>query len=154
MTSRSGNDLPKAPSSSSSTYHHRQLDISDPASIQALAAEVKKAHPDGIDAIINNAGVNLNPEGYSEETIKNTMKTNFYGTKAVRLAIIAEILAAEHGQMCDAFIPHVKKGGRVVNVASVGGHLNGYSADAKKRIHGSASSTSALMSLVSEYEVS
>jgi len=48
-----------------------------------LAAELKKAHPDGIDAIINNAGVNLNPEGYSQETITKTMKINYYGTKAV-----------------------------------------------------------------------
>jgi len=50
-----------------------------------LAAEVKKAHPDGIDAIINNAGVNLNPEGYSRETIQNTLKINYYGTKAVSM---------------------------------------------------------------------
>lgn len=83
MTSRSGNDLPNVPSSSSSTYLHRKLDISDLSSVKSLAEEIKKAHPDGIDAIINNAGVNLNPEGYSEGTIKNTMKTNFYGTQAV-----------------------------------------------------------------------
>jgi NAD(P)-dependent dehydrogenase (short-subunit alcohol dehydrogenase family) len=55
--------------------------------------------------------------------------------------------------MCDNFIPLVKKGGRIVNVASVGGHLNGYSAEAKKRIQSGASSTSALKDLVSEYEV-
>jgi short-subunit dehydrogenase involved in D-alanine esterification of teichoic acids len=82
ITSRSGSDLPSP--SSSSTFVHRKLDISDSSSVKALAAEVKEAHPDGIDAIINNAGVNLNPEGYGQETIKNTMKTNFYGTKAVR----------------------------------------------------------------------
>jgi len=66
-----------------STFLTRKLDISDPASVEKLATEVKKAHPDGIDAIINNAGVNLNPEGYSEETIKNTLKINYYGTKSV-----------------------------------------------------------------------
>jgi len=55
--------------------------------------------------------------------------------------------------MCDHFIPLVKKGGRVVNVASVAGHLNGYSADAKKRIQEAASSTSVLKELVTEYEV-
>ena len=55
--------------------------------------------------------------------------------------------------MCDHFIPLVKKGGRIVNVASVAGHLNGYSLDAKKRIQEAASSTSALKNLVSEYEV-
>jgi len=55
--------------------------------------------------------------------------------------------------MCDHFIPLVKKGRRIVNVASVGGHLNGYSSEAKKRIQEAASSTSALKDLVTEYEV-
>lgn len=55
--------------------------------------------------------------------------------------------------MCDAFIPLLKPEGRVVNVASVGGHLNGYSADAKKRIQDAAASTSDVISLVGEYEV-
>jgi len=55
--------------------------------------------------------------------------------------------------MCDHFIPLVKKGGRIVNVASVGGHLNGYSSDAKKSIQEAASSTSALKDLVTGYEV-
>lgn len=55
--------------------------------------------------------------------------------------------------MCDHFIPLVKKGGRIVNVASVAGHLNGYSGDAKKKIQEAASSTSALKDLVTEYEV-
>jgi len=50
-------------------------------------------------------------------------------------------------------MPLVKRGGRIVNVASVGGHLNGYSADAKRRIQEAASSTSAVKSLVAEYEV-
>lgn len=56
--------------------------------------------------------------------------------------------------MCDSFMPMVKAGGRIVNVASVGGHLNGYSAEIKKRIQGATSSTSDVMELVTEYEVS
>jgi NAD(P)-dependent dehydrogenase (short-subunit alcohol dehydrogenase family) len=84
MTSRSGNDLPDAPSSSRSTYIHRKLDISDADSVRDLASEVSKQHPDGIDAIINNAGVNLNPDGYSASTIQRTMGINLHGTKAVR----------------------------------------------------------------------
>lgn len=84
MTSRSGTDLPSAPSSCHSTYLHRKLDISDTESVKALAKEIKKEYPHGIDAVINNAGVNLNPEGYSEGTIQGTMAVNFHGTKAVR----------------------------------------------------------------------
>ena len=56
---------------------------------------MKKAHPDGIDAIINNAGVNLNPDGYSEETIKNTLKINYYGTKAVSVLIEWELISSD-----------------------------------------------------------
>jgi len=56
---------------------------------------VKKAHPDGIDAIINNAGVNLNPEGYSEETIKNTLKINYYGTKSVSTSVEKELTSLD-----------------------------------------------------------
>lgn len=86
ITSRSGDDLPAAPSSSCHSFIHRKLDISDPESVKALATEVKREHPHGIDAVINNAGVNLNPQGYSESTIQETLAVNFYGTKAVRLA--------------------------------------------------------------------
>jgi len=56
---------------------------------------VKKAHPDGIDAIINNAGVNLNPDGYSEETIKNTLKINYYGTKSVSTSVDTELTSLD-----------------------------------------------------------
>jgi short-subunit dehydrogenase involved in D-alanine esterification of teichoic acids len=56
---------------------------------------VKKEHPDGIDAIINNAGVNLNPDGYSQETIKNTLKINYYGTKAVSTWLEDELTYAD-----------------------------------------------------------
>jgi NAD(P)-dependent dehydrogenase (short-subunit alcohol dehydrogenase family) len=83
LTSRSGIDLPSPPSTSQNTYIPRKLDISDPAAIKALAQEVKKDQPGGIDAVINNAGVNLNPGGYSKETIMGTMKINYHGTKAV-----------------------------------------------------------------------
>lgn len=56
---------------------------------------MKKAHPDGIDAIINNAGVNLNPDGYSQETIKNTLKINYYGTKAVSTLFERQLTSAD-----------------------------------------------------------
>lgn len=34
-----------------------QLDICDSASIDALAADMKTAHPDGINILVNNAGI-------------------------------------------------------------------------------------------------
>lgn len=36
---------------------YQQLDISDSSSISNLAAFLKKEHPDGVDFIINNAGI-------------------------------------------------------------------------------------------------
>jgi NAD(P)-dependent dehydrogenase (short-subunit alcohol dehydrogenase family) len=51
--------------------------------VQRLASEVKTQYPNGIEALVNNAGVNLNPQGYSVETIEQTMRTNFYGTQSV-----------------------------------------------------------------------
>ena len=54
--------------------------------------------------------------------------------------------------MCDAFLPLITKGGRVVNVASVAGHLNGYSSSAKNKMQDAATSLSKLDALLEEYE--
>lgn len=54
--------------------------------------------------------------------------------------------------MCDAFLPLLKKGGRVVNVASVAGHLNGYSDSAKNKLRDASTSLSNLDSVLREYE--
>jgi short-subunit dehydrogenase involved in D-alanine esterification of teichoic acids len=62
------------------------LDIGDGEAIKDLAREIGKSHPDGIAAIINNAGININPEGYSQKTVMSTMKVNYYGTKLVSLS--------------------------------------------------------------------
>lgn len=56
--------------------------------------------------------------------------------------------------MCDAFLPLLKKGGRLVNVASVAAHLSGYSTDAKAKIEKSATSMSAFNHALDEYLVS
>jgi NAD(P)-dependent dehydrogenase (short-subunit alcohol dehydrogenase family) len=56
--------------------------------------------------------------------------------------------------MSEAFIPLLKKGGRLVNVASVASHLNGYSQETKQKLRDSTHSVSAVSDLVDEYEVS
>lgn len=48
--------------------------------MKAFANEVGKAHDGKIDAVINNAGRNLNPDGYSKEIVMKTLATNLYGT--------------------------------------------------------------------------
>lgn len=50
-------------------------------------------------------------QGFNSNVVKNTLGTNYYGT----LEATTELL------------PLIRKGGRLVNVASMGGHLNKYS---------------------------
>uniref|UniRef100_F6VK38 Carbonyl reductase (NADPH) n=1 Tax=Monodelphis domestica TaxID=13616 RepID=F6VK38_MONDO len=71
-----------------------QLDIDDPQSIRTLRDFLKERYG-GVDVLVNNAGIAFKAEV--------TMKTNFFGIKAVS----AELL------------PLVKPGGRVVNISSM-----------------------------------
>ncbi|KAL0932332.1 carbonyl reductase [Colletotrichum truncatum] len=94
-------------------YH--QLDISDSKSIENLASFLKKEHPEGVDFVINNAGIAM--QGFDSNVVKNTLGCNYYGTlEATR-----------------AWIPILKADGRIVNVASVSGSLNKYSSQVKER---------------------
>ncbi|KAF6824074.1 carbonyl reductase [Colletotrichum plurivorum] len=94
-------------------YH--QLDISDSKSIADLAAFLKKEHPDGVDFVINNAGIAM--QGFDSNVVKNTLGCNYYGTlEATR-----------------AWIPTLKRDGRIVNVASVAGSLSKYSSEIRER---------------------
>ena len=85
------------------SYH--ALDIGDSGSIAAFAEYVEKTHPEGIDSLINNAGVAMS--GFNIDVVKGTLGVNYYGTL----------------EMCQRFLPLIKDGGRLVNVASAGGRL-------------------------------
>ncbi|KAF4845002.1 Carbonyl reductase [NADPH] 1 [Colletotrichum siamense] len=94
-------------------YH--QLDISDAKSIEGLAEFLKKEHPDGVDFVINNAGIAM--QGFDSNVVKTTIGCNYYGTlNATR-----------------AWIPILKPQGRIINVASVAGALSKYSPQIKER---------------------
>ncbi|XP_062866636.1 carbonyl reductase [NADPH] 1 [Trichomycterus rosablanca] len=85
-----------------------QLDIADPASVRA-ARDFFKAQYNGVDVLINNAGIafknaDKTPFGIQAEV---TLKTNFFATR----------------DMCNEFLPIIKSGGRVVNVSSVMGSM-------------------------------
>ncbi|CBX93171.1 similar to carbonyl reductase [Plenodomus lingam JN3] len=86
-------------------YH--QLDITDSNSIRSFAAELKAAHEDGIDFVINNAGIALNG----------------FGTSASRCL----------DQACHTFLPLLKPTGRIINVASAVGKLDKYSEQVRNR---------------------
>lgn len=87
-------------------YH--QLDIGDSSSREALHATLKKQEG-GLDLLINNAGIAV--DGFTPETVDQTLKTNYWATKD-----LTELLA-----------PEIRKGGRIVTVASMAGKLKGYS---------------------------
>jgi len=77
-----------------------QLDVSDAASVAAAAATVKAAlGGEPLYGIVNNAGAGLAQGGVTEEQV---VDVNLYGCKRV----------------CDAFVPLLAAGGRVVNLGS------------------------------------
>jgi carbonyl reductase 1 len=82
------------------------LDIDSKKSIDDFAAKIKQTHPDGIDFLINNAAVAM--DGFDENVVKKTLHCNYFGT----LEVTQQLL------------PHIKDGGRLVNVASVAGKLS------------------------------
>ncbi len=98
------------------TFH--PLDVTDAAGIRQLA-EFVAAEYDRLDALVNNAGVFLDPIGDSDpsassvfradlDTLRATMETNLYGPL----------------QLCQALIPLMQGEGRVVNVSSGMGQLS------------------------------
>jgi len=96
------------------TIKFKDLDISKSDSIKQLAQSLHKEHPDGLDMVINNAGIAMN--GFDESVVKNTLHTNYYGTL----------------EATQSFLPLIKPGGRLVNVTSMAGKLNKYSDPLRK----------------------
>lgn len=82
------------------------LDIDSQESIREFADVIKRDHPDGIDMLINNAGVAL--DGFDAEVVRKTLHCNYYGTL----------------ETCQKLLPQIREGGRVVNVASMSGHID------------------------------
>ncbi|EMC92686.1 hypothetical protein BAUCODRAFT_37592 [Baudoinia panamericana UAMH 10762] len=89
------------------TYH--SLDISATKSIQDFASFLRKEHPEGIDIVVNNAGIAL--QGFDANIVKQTLETNYYGTL----------------EATQDLLPLIRQGGRLVNVTSMSGKLNKYS---------------------------
>ncbi|KAI9866225.1 MAG: hypothetical protein M1823_009175, partial [Watsoniomyces obsoletus] len=93
-----------------------QLDIEDQDSIKAFATKLKESHADGIDFLINNAGIAM--QGFDASVVKTTLHCNYFGTLAATQLLL----------------PHIKDGGRIVNVASTVGRLSSkYSSTIKSR---------------------
>ncbi|KAJ9640551.1 hypothetical protein H2204_003179 [Knufia peltigerae] len=109
------------------------LDIESKQSIDDFAATLRQRHPDGIDFLINNAGVAL--QGFDENVVRQTLRCNYYGTL----------------QASQQLLPHIRDGGRLVNVASMSGHLTSKYSDAIKSRFRSASKPEQVSELMEEY---
>ena len=104
-----------------SEIRFHQLDITDSSSIRSFAEDLKKAHGDGIDIFINNAGIAL--QGFDANVVKTTLDCNYYSTM----------------EACHTFLPLLKPSAtsRLVNVASTAGALNKYSDEIRNRFESS-----------------
>jgi carbonyl reductase 1 len=94
------------------TIQYLPLDIDSEKSINEFASQIKVLHPEGIDILINNAGIAL--DGFDAPMVKKTLHCNYYGTM----------------QAMQQLLPHIRDGGRLVNVASMAGRLTTKYSDA------------------------
>jgi carbonyl reductase 1 len=81
---------------------HRPLDVVDPASVAALAAELAGT---SVDVLVNNAGISM--KGFDANVARGTLEVNFFG--ALRVT--------------EALLPLLPDGGTIVMVSSGMGEL-------------------------------
>ncbi|CZT15886.1 related to carbonyl reductase [Ramularia collo-cygni] len=91
------------------TIRFQTLDISDASSVKKFAAFLSSEHPDGIDVVVNNAGIAL--DGFDSNVVRKTLETNYYSLLNTSKALL----------------PTIREGGRMVNVTSSVGKLDKYS---------------------------
>ncbi len=88
------------------SVRHHPLDVTDPASVAALADTLRR-EGERIDALINNAGVAL--EGFDADVARRTLAVNCFGAMAVT----------------DQLLPLLAPHGRIVMVSSAMGQTDG-----------------------------
>ncbi|KAK5168479.1 hypothetical protein LTR04_006695 [Oleoguttula sp. CCFEE 6159] len=146
------------------TIRYHQLDISDTGSITAFADYLKKEHPDGIDFVINNAGIAM--QGFvpvrlaAAPTGQDVVfpETPDVLTPAIRTddKVVEETLHCNyHGTLTatQAFLPLLKSNGRLVNVSSMSGKLNKYTPALRDRfLSAAATSPAAVTSLMEAFK--
>ncbi|KAI9689777.1 MAG: hypothetical protein M1822_009659 [Bathelium mastoideum] len=114
------------------TVKYHELDIANEKSIQSFADFLKKEHPEGIDMLVNNAGIAM--QGFDANIVDTTLQCNYYGTLHATTAIL----------------PHLRPGGRLVNVSSMAGKLNKYSPAITQRFR-AAQSIADITALMQEF---
>ncbi|KAH8812843.1 hypothetical protein F5884DRAFT_702436, partial [Xylogone sp. PMI_703] len=116
------------------TIKFQKLDICDPDSVYAFRDLLVKEHTEGIDVVINNAGICL--DEFTADAVQQSLRTNYYGTV----------------RMSECLLPLTRSGGRLVNVASASGQLNRLPAHLKEAFI-SSKSVEACTSLAVQFVV-
>lgn len=134
LTSRGdeGERTARALANDGSLATHRPLDVTDAASVSALAEGLAR---DGvaIDVLVNNAGIAL--DGFNLDVAKRTLDVNFFG--ALRVT--------------DALLPLMNDGGVIVMVSSGMGELSAFPDALRKRFLDPALSREGLVALVNAF---
>jgi carbonyl reductase 1 len=111
------------------------LDITDAGSIDAFRQYMAGKYPQGVTALVNNAGFAYKGNAFGAEEARVTLDTNYSGT----------------ANLCEAMVPFMKDGqGRVVTVGSFVGRTSIVSKDLLARLQ-AAKTPEALSSLVDEF---
>lgn len=116
-----------------SSVEYLPLDIDSEDSIKDFTVHLKREHPEGIDFLINNAGIAM--DGFNVDVVKKTLHCNYYGT----LAATRQML------------PHIRDGGRIVNVASIAGLIDTKYAEPIRQRFLKASTTEQITELMEEF---
>ncbi|KAJ5478343.1 hypothetical protein N7530_003852 [Penicillium desertorum] len=114
-----------------------RLSLTDQASITALSTMVSREHK-GCDILINNAGLYYFQENITAAQRQETLDVNYRGTLNV----------------CQAFLPIMRKNGRIVNVSSQSGQLKYFDHRLQKRFLDPDLTLTELDALVNEYSTS
>jgi carbonyl reductase 1 len=135
-------------------YH--QLDISDSSSIERFGEHLKSAHPDGVDFVINNAGVAFNGFGTAAASVflpcLRTYNSGLADADKDNTVVKQTLGCNYHGTLeaTRTFLPLMKPGGRIVSLASMVGRLGRYSASLQERFRNPAS-VDAVTELMDEF---
>ncbi len=105
------------------------LDVTRAEQISAVAEHL----PEGLDVLVNNAGVSL--DGFGSDVARATMDVNFFG--------------AMH--LTDRLLPRMRRGGRVVMVSSAMGRLSCIAPELRKRFESATLDRRELVELVEAF---